>query len=89
MKVSERNDLAKRETAVSYLSSFPVPISSWESLGNVWPTINGWYNMLRPENLRYELVSAGVVARVNGRWIIFPDAWQEWCKNNHRFRDES
>ena len=54
----------------------------WESQGNVWPTVHSWYNMLRPENQRDELISAGVVRRVNGRWVIFPDAWQEYCKES-------
>ena len=62
----------------------PVPLSMWESLGNVWPTKNSWYNMLRPENLRSELVSAGVCNKVNGRWVIFPDKWQLYCAENHR-----
>ena len=54
----------------------PVPLSMWEAQGNVWPTKHAWYNMLRPENLRDELVEASVVSFVNGRWVIFPDAWQ-------------
>lgn len=51
----------------------PIPVSKWESQGNVWPSQNGWYNMLRPENQREELVKAGVASFVNGRWVIFPD----------------
>ena len=62
----------------------PIPLSLWESQGNVWPTANSWYNMLRPENLRDELVDAGVARFINGRWLIFPDRWQEYCANNHR-----
>ncbi len=64
----------------------PIPVSLWESLGYVWPTQSGWYNLLRPENLRDELVSAGVVAFVNGRWLVFPDKWQQYCAKNHRPR---
>ena len=64
----------------------PVPISMWESQGNVWPTKHAWYNMLRPENLRDELVEASVVSFVAGRWVIFPDAWQLYVKENHRPR---
>ena len=64
----------------------PIPLSQWESVGNVWPTKNGWYNMLRPENLRDELIDAGVVSFLNGRWVIFPDAWQTYAKENHRPR---
>jgi len=64
----------------------PIPVSRWESQGNVWPTTHGWYNMLRPENLRYELIEAGVARCINGRWVIFPDKWQRYCSENHRPR---
>ncbi len=64
----------------------PIPLSQWESQGNVWPTANSWYNMLRPENLRDQLVEAGVTCFVNGRWVIFPDKWQQYCAANHRPR---
>jgi len=64
----------------------PIPFSMWEEQGNVWPTFNGWHNMVRPENLRDELVDAGVVSFVAGRWVIFPDAWQLYVKENHRPR---
>ena len=41
----------------------PIPLSKWESQGNVWPTRHSWYHMLRPENLRDELaVDAGAMA---------------------------
>ena len=66
----------------------PIPLSKWESQGNVWPTINGWHNMLRPENLRDELISSGVATFINGRWLIFPDKWQQYCGKNHRPRGE-
>jgi len=69
------------------LSMNPIPLSKWESQGNVWPTVNGWYNMLRPENLRRELVEAGVVSFVNGRWLIFQDKWQLYVAQNHRPRN--
>jgi hypothetical protein len=64
----------------------PIPLSCWESQGNVWPTVNGWYNMLRPENLRDDLINAGVASFVNGRWVIFPDKWQLYVAQNHRPR---
>ena len=47
-----------------------------------------WNNMLRPDNLRDELIDAGVVSFVNGRWLVFPDAWQMYVKNNHKPRAE-
>ena len=64
----------------------PIPVAKWEEAGNVWPTKNSWHNMLRPENLRDELLKAGVVAFVAGRWIIFPDKWREYAAANHRPR---
>ena len=64
----------------------PIPLSMWESQGNVWPTVNSWYNMLRPDVLRSELVEAGVVAKVNGRWLIFPEKWRTFCAQNHGLR---
>ena len=64
----------------------PIPLSKWESSGNIWPTQVGWYNMLRPDGLRDELIAAGVVAKVNGRWIVFPDKWREFCAKNHGLR---
>ena len=66
--------------------SNPIPLSQWEFQGNVWPTVNSWYNMLRPENLREELVTSGVASFVNGRWLIFPDKWQLYVAQNHRPR---
>ncbi len=64
----------------------PIPFSMWEDQGNVWQNKNSWYNMVSPENLRDELVDAGVVSFVAGRWVIFPDAWQLYVKENHRPR---
>ena len=66
----------------------PITISEWAEQGNVWPTKHGWYNLLRPENLRDDLVKAGVVSFVNGRWLLFPDKWQLFVANNHRPRHQ-
>ncbi len=63
-----------------------IPVSKWQELGHVWPTVNGWYNLLRPENHRDELVEAGVASFVNGRWVIFPEKWQHYCASHHRPR---
>jgi len=43
--------------------------------------------MLRPDNLRDELVDAGVACFVNGRWVIFADKWQLYVAQNHRPRN--
>ena len=63
-----------------------IPLSKWEDQGNVWPTQVGWYNMLRPDALRDELIESGVVTKVNGRWLIFPDEWRTFCAKNHGLR---
>jgi len=65
---------------------FPIPVSQWESQGIAWPTTHGWYNLLRPENQRDELIQAGVASFVNGRWVIFPDKWQLYCASHHNPR---
>ena len=64
--------------------SNPVPLSQWESQGNVWPTANSWYDMLRPDKLRNELLDTGVAKKINGRWLIFPDAWQRYMSNTRQ-----
>ncbi len=62
----------------------PIPVAKWEEAGNVWPTKNSWHNMLRPGDTRDVLIAAGVVARVNGRWIIFPDRWRDYAASHHQ-----
>ena len=63
-----------------------IPLSQWESQGNVWPTKSGWYHMLRPDKLRNELLDADVAKQINGRWIIFPDAWQQYMAKTRQPR---
>ena len=65
----------------------PIPLSQWEAQANVWPTVYSWHNMLRPDNLRDELVDAGVACFINGRWVIFADKWQLYVARNHRPRN--
>ena len=66
------------------MSDNPIPLSQWEDQGNTYPTQNGWYNMLRPGDLRDELIDAGAVTRVNGRWLINPANWRTFCANSLR-----
>jgi len=66
------------------MSDNPIPISQWKEQGNTYPTHNGWYNMLRPGELRDDLISAGVVTRVNGRYLINPENWRSFCANRLR-----
>lgn len=69
--------------------NLPIPLTMWEAQGNVWPSRNGMYHMLRPGPLRDELIEAGVFNKVNGRWVIFPENWQRYCAKNHRLRGPS
>ncbi|MCH7893834.1 MAG: transposase, partial [Proteobacteria bacterium] len=36
----------------------PIPVSEWESQGNIWPTTHAWRHMLRPEVLRSDVWEA-------------------------------
>lgn len=67
----------------SIQDNLPIPLTMWEKT-NVWPTRNVWYHMLKPEQLRDELMEAGVCNKVNGRWVIFPANWQQYCAKHHR-----
>ena len=87
MTLIESNNPSQLAQIDSDTHQLPVPVSRWESLGYVYPTTHGWYNLLRPENLRDDLVSAGVASFVNGRWLIFPDKWQHYCAANHSPRN--
>ena len=66
------------------MSENPIPLSQWQAEGNTYPTQNGWYNMLRPGAMRDELIDAGVVTRVNGRYLIIPTNWRTYCANRMR-----
>jgi hypothetical protein len=62
--------------------SSSIPLSRWVQ-DNSGESLNSWYYRLRPENERQQLIDAGVIAFVFGRWRIFPDKWSEFCANNH------
>lgn len=66
------------------MSDNPIPLSQWAAQGNTYPTQNGWYNMLRPGGMREELIEAGVVTRVNNRWLINPPQWRAFCASRLR-----
>ena len=68
------------------MSDNPVTFSEWEQHGDPYPTLGVLYNWTRPSDLRDELMSAGVLARVNGRWLFNPPKWREHCANQFRKR---
>ena len=63
-----------------------IPISQWEKQGHIWPTASGWYNLLRPERKRDELIDAGVATWMHGRWVIDQHAWERYCAEQGRRR---
>ena len=65
------------------MSDNPVTFRQWEEQGE-YPTKGVLYNWTRPSGLRDELMSAGVIARVNGRWLFNPPKWREHCANQFR-----
>ena len=64
----------------------PMPFPEWEKHGDPYPTIGVLYNWTRPGDLRDELEQAGVIGRVNGRWLFNPPKWREHCANQFRNR---
>ena len=76
--------LAEQSYGVLQMSDNPIPLSQWQKQGNTYPSQNGWYNMLRPGDLRDELFNTGVVTRVNGRYLINPANWRAFCANRLR-----
>ena len=62
----------------------PMPFSEWAENGDPYPTIGVLYNWTRPSDLRNELMDAGVIARINGRWLFNPRIWRDFCANQYR-----
>jgi len=65
------------------MSDNPVTFQKWKEQGE-YPTLGVLYNWTRPSNLRDELMNAGVIARINGRWLFNPSMWREHCANQIR-----
>ena len=66
------------------MSDNPIPISEWGKDGDTYPTTGVLYNWTRPGALRDELMAAGVLARINGRWLFNPPKWREHCANQYQ-----
>ena len=65
------------------MSDNPVTFRQWEKQRE-YPTKGVLYNWTRPSALRDELMGAGVIARINGRWLFNPTKWREHCANQFR-----
>ena len=68
------------------MSDNPVTFSEWAEHGDAYPTLGVLYNWTRPSEIREELEQAGVIARINGRWLFNPPKWREHCTNQFRSR---
>jgi hypothetical protein len=67
------------------MSDNPMPFQEWNKCGE-YPNLGVLYNWTRPGSLRDELMAAGVLARINGRWLFNPPKWREYCANQFRHR---
>lgn len=67
------------------MSDNPVTFQEWGARGE-YPHKGVLYNWTRPSQLRDEMMEAGVLARINGRWLFNPPKWREYCVNKHRSR---
>ena len=63
----------------------PIPFNEWEKRGE-YPHRGVLYNWTRPGQVRDEMMGAGVIARVNGRWLFNPHRWREYCVTQFRTR---
>ena len=63
----------------------PVPFKTWAEHAE-YPTLGILYNWTRPSSVRDELLAAGVIARINGRWLFNPPRWREYCVDQVRRR---
>ena len=72
------------------MSDNPIPFSEWakrvEAHLEEYPTKHVLYGWTRPSSIRDELVGAGVIARINGRWLFNPPKWREHCASQFRSR---
>jgi hypothetical protein len=58
------------------MSDDPVLFSDWRGQ---YPTKGVLYNWTRPGETRKQMERAGVIKRVNNRWIFNPARWREYC----------
>lgn len=68
------------------MSDNPIPFSQWKDTGESYPTTDILYSWTRPGDLRDELEQAGVIGRVNGRWLFNLPKWRDHCANQFRNR---
>jgi hypothetical protein len=64
------------------MSNNPVTFQEWAANGGSYPSKGVLYNWTRPSSTRDAMVRAGVIVRVNGRWLFNPTKWREHCEKS-------
>ncbi len=59
--------------------NIPVTFQDWVESGSSYPTRPVLYSWTRPSEKRDDMIAAGVILRVNGRWLFNPSKWIELC----------
>lgn len=57
----------------------PITFKEWGKRGESYPTVGVLYNWTRPGETRDQMVKAGVIVRVNNRWLFNPSQWRAYC----------
>ena len=60
----------------------PCTFQEWLANGGGYPSKGVLYNWTRPSKTRDELMRAGVITRVNGRWLFNPPRWRAYCEQS-------
>ena len=69
------------------MSDNPVTFQEQGKSGE-YPNKGVLYNWTRPSQIRNELMKAGVIAKVNGRWLFNPPKWRDYCSDSFRIRNQ-
>ncbi|MEL6949131.1 MAG: hypothetical protein AAGM16_03250 [Pseudomonadota bacterium] len=59
-----------------------IPFPSLPPEGQQYPTDSVMRNKIKNPAKRKALLKAGVVAKVDGRWLFFPTRWAEYIGSN-------
>ena len=57
----------------------PVTFQEWDANGDSYPTKGTLYNWTRPGATHDEMLRAGVIVRIGGRWLFNPENWRKYC----------
>lgn len=59
----------------------PLTFQEWAAGGNSYPSLGTLYNWTRPGEIRNTMLRAGVIVRVNNRWLFSPAKWRDYCSS--------